>query len=248
MAEIHALPSRKPASMPMPKLADACSNCTVRSLTICAPLSSDDQIKLGNLATTACLQPHQVLFHEGDDADHVYNITSGSLSLSKSLSDGRRQIIGFLGPGDFLGLNSRKAYTLSAEALTETRVCRFPRQPFQKLVSDTPMLEHKLLALAESELAIAQEQILLLGRKTAMERIASFLLLQSERAKARGMPDNPIMLPMTRSEVADYLGLTIETVSRSFTKLRNLDVIGLLAADRVQIKQPERLKALSEAN
>jgi CRP/FNR family transcriptional regulator len=129
----------------------------------------------------------------------------------------------------------------------ETRVCRFPRQAFRKVLDDLPQLEHRLLAVAEAEVAIAQEQILLLGRKTAMERIASFLILQSERIKARGMPDNPISLPMTRAEVADYLGLTIETVSRCFTKLRKLDIIGLPAADRVQIKQPDRLKSLSQA-
>jgi len=136
---------------------------------------------------------------------------------------------------------------VSAEALTETHVCRFPRLAFRKLMTAMPVLEHKLLALAESELATAQEQILLLGRKTAMERIASFLLLQSERCRARGMAANPIPLPMTRAEVADYLGLTIETVSRCFTKLRKLEVIGLLAADRVEIKQPDRLRHLAEA-
>ncbi len=253
MAQIHALPVRKtqPAAVVaavMPRAStDACSNCTARSLTICASLTQEEQARLAHLSTTVALQPHQMLFQEGDNAEHVYNVTCGSLSVSKSLADGRRQITGFLGPGDFLGLNTRNTYTISAEALTDTRVCRFPRQQFQRLIAETPPLEHRLLALAEGELARAQEQILLLGRKTAMERIASFLTLQSERAVARGLPGNPIALPMTRAEVADYLGLTIETVSRCFTKLRKLDVIGLLAADRVQIKQPERLKALSEA-
>ncbi len=250
MAQIHALPLRKPSpasAAVLHRVSDACANCTARSLTICASLNSEEQARLADHATTVRLQPHQMLFQEGDNAEHVYNVTCGSLSVSKSLADGRRQITGFLGPGDFLGLNTRSTYTLSAEALTDTRVCRFPRQQFQRLIAETPPLEHRLLALAEGELATAQEQILLLGRKTAMERIASFLLLQSERCQARGMPANPISLPMTRAEVADYLGLTIETVSRCFTKLRKLDVIGLLAADRVQIKQPERLKALSEA-
>lgn len=246
MAEIHALPSRKMTNITPLRQHDPCDTCTARSLTICASLSSEDQAKLSALSTVACFQPHQMLFQEGDSADNVYNITSGSVSISKSMADGRRQITGFLGPGDFLGLNTRNTYTVSAEALIETRVCRFSRQSFQKLLADTPSLEHRLLAVAETELATAQEQILLLGRKTAMERIASFLLLQSERIKARGLPATPISLPMTRAEVADYLGLTIETVSRCFTKLRKLEVIGLPASDRVQIKQPERLKALSE--
>ncbi|MEK9969424.1 MAG: cyclic nucleotide-binding domain-containing protein, partial [Ferrovibrio sp.] len=185
-------------------------------------------------------------FTEGDNADYVYNITGGSVSIAKSMLDGRRQIAGFLGAGDFLGVNTKNNYTVSAEALTETHLCRFPRTAFRRLLDETPCLEHRLLAVAESEIAAAQEQILLLGRKTAMERIASFLLLQSARMKARGMADNPVLLPMTRAEVGDYLGLTIETVSRCFTKLRKLDVIGLPAPDRVQIRNVERLKALSE--
>lgn len=248
MAEIHALPRQNAAFHAVfAKRLDPCENCTARSLTICATLASEDQAKMGALATTIHLQPRQMLFSEGDTADYVYNITGGSVSIAKSMADGRRQITGFLGAGDFLGVNTKTTYTVSAETLTETHLCRFPRLAFRRLLDETPCLEQRLLAVAESEIASAQEQILLLGRKTAMERIASFLLLQSARMKARGMADNPVLLPMTRAEVGDYLGLTIETVSRCFTKLRKLDVIGLPAPDRVLIRQSDRLRALSEA-
>jgi CRP/FNR family transcriptional regulator len=248
MAEIHALPRQKAASHPIvPKRLDPCDTCTARSLTICASLAEDDQAKMAALATTVHLQPRQTLFSEGDSADYVYNITGGSVSIAKSMADGRRQIAGFLGAGDFLGVNTKSTYTTSAETLTEAHLCRFPRAAFRRLLDETPCLEHRLLAVAESEIAAAQEQILLLGRKTAMERIASFLLLQAARMKARGMADNPVLLPMTRAEVGDYLGLTIETVSRCFTKLRKLDVIGLPAPDRVQIRQTDRLQTLAEA-
>lgn len=244
MAQLHTLPTR---SNSFPKALGACENCTAKSLTICATLSADEQARLSALATSVSLNPHQTLFQEGDAAEYVYNITSGSVSLSKAMPDGRRQITDFMGPGDFLGLNTRSTYTVSAETLTDSWVCRFPRGAFQKLLADSAALEHRMLAMAENELAAAQEQILLLGRKTAMERIASFLQLQAKRSKMRGMPGNPVSLPMTRAEVADYLGLTIETVSRCFTKLRKLDIIGLPAADRVEIKQPDRLKLLAEA-
>lgn len=248
MAEIHALPRQNAAFHAVfAKRLDPCENCTARSLTICATLAAEDQAKMGALATTIHLQPRQMLFSEGDTADYVYNITGGSVSIAKSMADGRRQITGFLGAGDFLGVNTKTTYTVSAETLTETHLCRFPRLAFRRLLDETPCLEQRLLAVAESEIASAQEQILLLGRKTAMERIASFLLLQSARMKARGMADNPVLLPMTRAEVGDYLGLTIETVSRCFTKLRKLDVIGLPAPDRVLIRQSDRLRALSEA-
>ncbi len=249
MADIHTLPRQTPGRAAVfPRIIDPCDTCTARSLTICASLTPEDQAKMGALVTPISLQPRQILFSEGDTAEYVYNITSGSVSIAKSMSDGRRQIAGFLGAGDFLGFNTKSNYSVSAEALIETHLCRFPRQAFRKLLADTPSLEHRLLAVAESEIAAAQEQILLLGRKTAMERIASFLLLQSARMKARGMADNPVLLPMTRAEVGDYLGLTIETVSRCFTKLRKLDVIGLPAPDRVLIRQVDRLKALSEAS
>lgn len=248
MAEIHTLPRHNATLSPaFAKRLDPCDNCTARSLTICASLVAEDQAKMAALATAVHLQPRQTLFSEGDSADYVYNITGGSVSIAKSMADGRRQIAGFLGAGDFLGVSTKTTYTVSAETLTETHVCRFPRLAFRRLLDETPCLEQRLLAVAESEIASAQEQILLLGRKTAMERIASFLLLQSARMKERGMADNPVLLPMTRAEVGDYLGLTIETVSRCFTKLRKLDVIGLPAPDRVLIRQPDRLKTLSEA-
>jgi CRP/FNR family transcriptional regulator len=236
----HALPRQNATPSP-------CNTCTARSLTICASLTPDDQARMASHVTTVTLQPGQMLFSEGDSAEHVFNITSGSMSIAKSMPDGRRQIAGFLGAGDFLGASTRADYTVSAEALAETHLCRFPRATFRRLLSDMPCLEQRLLAVAENEIAAAQEQILLLGRKTAMERIASFLLLQASRMKARGMPDNPVLLPMTRAEMGDYLGLTIETVSRCFTRLRKLDVIGLPAPDRVQIRQVEQLRRLSEA-
>lgn len=247
MGEVHSLPQRRSYRDFASKPAGPCDTCTARSLTICAPLTADEQARMGALTTVVPLKPHQVLFREGDDADFVYNITCGSISVSKSLPDGRRQITGFLGAGDFMGLNTRTAYTATAEALADTRVCRFPRQAFQQLLAEMPSLEQRLLAVTETELAAAHEQILLLGRKTAMERIATFLLRQSERARARGLAANPVSLPMTRAEAADYLGLTIETVSRCFTKLRKLDIISLQAADRVLIRDFDRLKLLTEA-
>ncbi len=247
MGNVHSLPLPSNRQVPSAKTSDPCVNCTARSLTICAPLTLQEQCEVASLSTGMTLKPRQVVFHEGDEATHVFNITSGSVALSKSMADGRRQITGFLGAGDFLGFGAGSEYSLSAETLTEVHACRFTKRNFQQLLERIPTLEHRLLSLAENELETAQDQILLLGRKTAMERIASFLLLQAARMRARGMTDNPVLLPMTRAEVGDYLGLTIETVSRCFTKLRKLDVIGLPAPDRVQIRQTDRLKALSEA-
>lgn len=247
MGSVHnfvSLPSR-PQTQSIP---DTCVNCTARSLTICASLNPQEQADVAEVSTELVFKPRQIVFHEGDDAAYVYNITSGSVALSKSMADGRRQITGFLGPGDFLGFNARASHSVSAETLTDVHVCRFPRRAFHELLARIPPLEHRLLTVATTELEAAQDQILLLGRKTAMERISTFLLMQIERAKTRGAVANPLILPMTRAEVGDYLGLTIETVSRCFTKLRKSNIISLLSADRVCINAPEALSALADAS
>lgn len=237
-------PRTRPATAELP---DVCANCTARSLTICAPLTAEEQVDVAGLTTNLAFKPRQMIFHEGDDAEYVYNITAGSVALSKCMADGRRQITGFLGPGDFLGFNARALHSVSAETLTDARVCRFSRRAFHELLARVPTLEHRLLTVATTELEAAQDQILLLGRKTAMERISTFLLMQIERAKARGAVVNPLVLPMTRAEVGDYLGLTIETVSRCFTKLRKSNIISLLNADRVSIDNPDALAALADS-
>lgn len=247
MGSVHNLASMPSRSRPSAAaIPDSCANCTARSLTICAPLNFEEQSDVAAQTTSVAYKPRQVIFHEGDEAAYVYNITAGSVALSKSMADGRRQITGFLGPGDFLGFNARALYSVSAESLTDVHVCRFQRRAFHDLLARVPTLEHRLLTVATTELEAAQDQILLLGRKTAMERISSFLLMQIQRAKARGAIANPLVLPMTRAEVGDYLGLTIETVSRCFTKLRKLNVISLLSADRVCINDPDALYAMAD--
>jgi CRP/FNR family transcriptional regulator len=163
------------------------------------------------------------------------------LKLSKLLPDGRRQITGFLLPGDYLGLAFAERYICSAEAVTPVRLCRFPRSAFLALLDQFPALEKALLGRAATELAAAQKQMLLLGRKTARERVASFLLQLAER---EGADDGMAMdLPMTRTDIADYLGLTIETVSRTLTNLRKTGLIALPDPHHLSIVHRTRLDA-----
>ncbi len=219
----------------------------MRGLTICAALEPADHAKLAGLVQHLNLEPRQPIFHEGEPADYVYTITGGCVAMSKSLADGRRQITGFLGPGDFLGLAVEEEHHYSAETLIETHVCRYPRERFKAVMQSVPALEQRLYALAADELALAQEQILLLGRKTALERLATFLLMMQRRAKQRGLPTDPLRLAMARAEVADYLGLTVETVSRGFTKLRAMGAITLDSAELVRLSKPALLRDLSGA-
>lgn len=222
-----------------------CAACAARQFSVCAPLNPDAQGQFFALSTTIRLEPRQTLFQEGDAAEHVFNITEGALCISKGLADGRRQITGFLLPGDFVGLQHGANYAYNAEALTPIRLCRFPVERFRHFMADNPAMEHRLLTMASNELAAAQEQMLLLGRKTAIERVATFLVSLSDRHAGRGRPASPLRLPMTRGEIADYLGLTIETVSRAFTRLRKQNLIVLEAVDLVRLPDIDALRDLS---
>jgi CRP/FNR family transcriptional regulator len=198
------------------------------------------------MAARLSIAPRRTLFDEGDGADYVFSITRGAVSLSKALSDGRRQITGFLFDGDFVGLAHGDSCAYTAEALTPLDVCRFPRARFEAYVAEHPNVERRLLEIASTELAAAQDQMLLLGRKTAVERLASFLIRLSDRAVLRARPGNPIALPMTRSEIADYLGLTIETVSRTITHLRRMGAIELDGLHQVRMTSEETLRRLAD--
>ena len=224
---------------------NACDNCGARALSVCGSLDDSDLSRLDSLAEHITLGPGDVLTRQGDLAAHVFNITSGSVRVFKLLADGRRQITGFLFAGDFLGLASADAYVFSAEAIEPATACRFRRSEYRALIRDRPTLESALLDRASHELAAAQNQMVLLGRKTALERVASFLLDLPARDPARSGPADHIRLPMTRSEIADYLGLTIETVSRGLTRLKSDGVIRLMSLNDVIVERPDRLKMLA---
>jgi len=226
-------------------LPPACAVCGVRSLTVCAPLDNEALVSLDAIATRLTVKAGQGIFDEGEPARHVFNVTEGASKIFKLLPDGRRQVTGFLFAGDFLGLASGEAYAYSAEAVTETRLCRFGRRDLDRMLERYPLMERRLLEIAGHELAEAQEQMLLLGRKTAAERIASFLVVLSRRAKAGGRTTNPVHLPMSRSDIADYLGLTTETVSRTFTKLKIGGLIELRPAGLVRLVDEEALGELA---
>ena len=184
-------------------------------------------------------KPVSRCFHEDDPATEVFTVIRGMLKLSKLLPDGRRQITGFLSPGDYLGLAFAERYVYSAEAVTPVRVCRFPRSAFLGLLDQFPALEKALLGRAATELAAAQQQMLLLGRKTARERVASFF---SQLAERQGADEGAVVdLPMTRTDIADHLGLTIETVSRSIASLRKAGLIALPDLRHLRIVHRGRL-------
>ena len=185
------------------------------------------------------LRTGAVLIREGEPAPHVFNITTGSLRVYKLLPDGRRQITGFLFAGDFLGLAIGETYVFSAEAMEPSTVCRFRKGPFRALVTQSQPLEHMLLHRTSHELAAAQNQMLLLGRKTAREKIASLLAIIARRdasLKLRSAQGALAFdLPLTREEMADYLGLTLETVSRQVSALKRDGLIQLEGKRHIRV-------------
>lgn len=225
-----------------------CQGCEVRDKAVCGVLDCARLADLKNLGRTLKLAPGQVLFHQGDPATRVFTLTKGMLKLYRLLADGRRQVTGFMQPGDFLGISIDDEHAFSAEALEPAQLCWFPRNRFDDFVEDHGAMERELYRMAAHELAAAQQQLVLLGRKTATERLASFLLAFAARADGPQDPGTDVVrLPMSRSDIADYLGLTKETVSRVISALRRDRVIRLQALDRVEIVDPQALEQCAEA-
>ena len=243
MLELKSLPS----DCADRRRSNACDTCGARPLSVCASIDDADLSRLDALAEHLALNVGDTLIRADEPARHVFNITSGSVRVYRLLSDGRRQITGFLFAGDFLGLATGETYVFSAEAIEPVTACRFRKTDYRTLIRETPALETALLDRANHELAAAQDQMLLLGRKTALERVSTFLLEMPAHDPARPGPTERVHLPMTRAEIADYLGLTIETVSRVLTRLKTQGVIRLVSLTEVRIQRPDLLRALADS-
>ena len=225
---------------------EECAQCAVREIAVCTALSAPELERLRGIAVTKVYEPGSTLFSADEPTTMVGTVVQGTIKCFKLLADGRQQIVGFLFPGDFVGSPTQETTHGFAEALTRVEICLFPFPAIQRLIREMPNLERRLLTLANEDLDLAQEWMLLLGRKTAQERLATFLLLLAQKAKTRGVADGPIDLPMNRSEIADYLGLTIETVSRQFSKLKASGHIRIAHNNEITIRNLEGLTEIAE--
>jgi CRP/FNR family transcriptional regulator len=210
----------------------------IAGLAMCRGLAKQGASRVVAVSTLQKAKGGETLFCEGEESDGIYEVVTGMLRLHKLLPDGRRQITGFLGTGQVLGLAPEGTHVYSAEAITDITVCRYPRAGFDRLIDEVPGLARRLLTVTSHELRAAQDQMLLLGRKAAAEKVASFLLLMAERQHS----DDVVAVPMARSDIADYLGLTTETVSRTFTKLKNEGLIALPTPNNVEILDRDQLE------
>lgn len=212
---------------------------------MCGALEGRRIEKLNRIAHRRTFAAGQMILAEGAHAEFFGSIVSGVVKLTKTLADGRQHIVGLLFPSDFLGRAYRNENKYYAEAATDVDLCCYPRQAFEKVLAECPPVANCLFRLALNELDACQEWMLLLGRKSAEERVASFLVMIARRA-APPSPNGAAQfeLPLARSDIADCLGLTIETVSRQITRLKSRRVIELVSNREILIPD---LVSLEEA-
>lgn len=221
-----------------------CRACEARHLGVCGALEPHQLVKLSKHSNRRAVDAGAELMGDSESVTTYANILSGVIKLTKTLSDGRQQIVGLQFAPDFIGRPFRPESMLNAEAATDVSVCSFPKSALEQLTSESPELKQKLLEQALKELDEAREWMVTLGRKTAPEKVASFLYLIATHIDPETVgAKTPISfdLPLTRADIADFLGLTIETVSRQITKLRKDGVIVVENNRHVTVADIKRL-------
>lgn len=230
----------------VPKL---CQACEARHMGVCGALSSDQLIKLSKHTTKHSQPSDHELIAGGEDISTYSNIMSGVVKLVKLMADGRQQIVGLQFAPDFLGRPFKRQSGISAEAATDVRLCSFPAKVMDDLIDESPELEHRLHEQSLKELDEAREWMLTLGRKTAAEKVASFFFMIANHIDPEAKSKNSDIvfeIPLKRADIADFLGLTIETVSRQITKLRKSGVIEIEHNRTVIISNLDRLERACE--
>ncbi len=222
--------------------AARCGICS----NVFAVLSDDERAALDRMSKRMVFAAKTLVFAQGDAANRVFSLSEGVVRIYKLLPDGRRQVVGFALPGDFLGLTLHEAHALTAEAIEPSVCCAFPRTALRQLIDGNISALRRMNQLVSVELCAAHERMMMLGRYTAEEKMAGFLLTWRERQRARGRGAKTVPLPMSRRDIADFLGLTIETVSRTFTRLERSGLIEIVSGG-VRILDEARAAQLAAA-
>jgi CRP/FNR family transcriptional regulator, nitrogen fixation regulation protein len=196
---------------------------------------------IGVVASEFTYKRDEEIFGEDEPADYVYQVASGAVRSYKLLSDGRRQIGAFHLPGDVFGLETGSTHRLAAEAIIDTTVRLVKRSSLEKAAGVDVRVARKLWTMTVAELEHAEDHMLLLGRKNAMERVATFLLEMDRRLAVAGI----MALPMCRRDIGDYLGLTLETVSRALSELHAKGVLGFSGARQIMLRNRQHLRNMN---
>ena len=230
--------------MAAPNMND-CVDCPIRHRAVCARCDADELELLEDIKYYRSFTAGQTIMWAGDRMDFVASVVSGVASLTQTMEDGRTQMVGLLLPSDFVGRPGREQATYTVTATSDLVMCCFRRKPFEQMINSTPHIAHRLLEMTLDELDAAREWMLVLGRKTAREKIASLLAIIARRdavlAKNSEMNSLAFDLPLTREAMSDYLGLTLETVSRQVSALKKDGVIVLEGKRRINVPDMDRL-------
>lgn len=222
-----------------------CQSCEARHRGVCGALSPEQLTELSKHTKRTAFARSRNLVSAGEPFKHYSNIIGGVVKLTKLMADGREQIVGLQFAPDFLGRPFTETSDYSAESTTDVRLCSFPKAVLEQLIKQSPELEHRLYQQSLKELDEARDWMLTLGRKTAGEKVASFLCLIADHIdpeSAQQEDEVQFRLPLTRAEMAEFLGLTIETVSRHMTKLKKAGLIDLLDTKTVKIRSKKKLR------
>ncbi|MBJ6372365.1 transcriptional regulator FnrL [Sedimentitalea arenosa] len=226
-------------------ISPSCSDCPIRHRAVCARCEMDELERLEEIKYYRSFEAGQTIIWSGDKMDFVGSVVSGIATLTQTMEDGRTQMVGLLLPSDFVGRPGREGAAYDVVATTDILMCCFRKKPFEKLMSETPHIAHRLLEMTLDELDAAREWMLVLGRKTAREKIASLLSIIARRDASLtgdgGVRPMVFDLPLTREAMADYLGLTLETVSRQISALKKDGVIHLEGKRHVTVPDMGRL-------
>ncbi|MFW8635406.1 transcriptional regulator FnrL [Cribrihabitans pelagius] len=222
-----------------------CGDCPIRHRAVCARCNADELEALDAIKYYRSFEAGQPVIWAGDEMNFVGSVVSGIATLTQTMEDGRTQMVGLLLPSDFVGRPGRAGAAYNVVATSDVVMCCFRKKPFEDLMAHTPHIAHRLLEMTLDELDAAREWMLVLGRKTAREKIASLLLIIARRDASltpQGATDCAVFdLPLTREAMADYLGLTLETVSRQISALKRDGVIVLEGKRHVTVPGMRRL-------
>lgn len=224
---------------------DGCGKCPIRHRAICARCDDDELSRLEQTKSYKTIEAGQPIIWRGDELTHFSSLVSGIASLSRTLEDGRTQMVGLLLPSDFIGRPGREVVDFDVTAVTDVTLCRFERKPFEALVEEIPHVSQRVMEMALDELNAAREWMVLLGRKTAREKIATFIemIVRRDTVPLRRPQDH--VLPLTREEIANFLGLTLETVSRQLSQMKKEGILAFTDRRSFSITDLEALHQAS---
>lgn len=222
-----------------------CEDCKIRLVSVCAAFEREDLEALQAMAQPVHFGARETLFLENDDSDAAFTVTDGVIRLYRIFADGRRQVLEFLLPGDFISIEGGGHHGFSADAITDVALCRFPKNQFATVVDHRPHVLQRLYETSARELIDSRDHMMALGQRSASEKVAWFLIHLRNRWMRMALASNTIPVPMSRQDIADYLGLTIETVSRTLSNFARERKIAIVphGIELLDVKKMERLAA-----